>query len=437
MFGKPKQISNEWTFIKEGLEYEQYEFLAKAAAKFAKALKINPDNVTALIHKADVLYRMRRYDESLKSYSGAMALDPKNIDALFGKGQVLEKMQQYDKALKCFDDILDIDDTYTDAIAYAALCKSGLGDHAGALDQINGVLAKNFDHVQAHYCKSHILARLGKESESIMSLNHAHDAESKLSDLLFKQGQDYAAKKKYKKAVDMYNKALHYNPENTDALVSKGWTLDFVGLPTKDVLPLFDKAIKIDPQCTGAHLNMGFVFDRTGMHRKAVDCFDHVLEYDSKNVRALYSKGVALYSLKEYSAAVFFCDSAIRLAPSNKMAICCMVWILEHKKKYNDALRYCDMALEVDPNYVYAISYRGKILYQLKQYAESLKCYQKALALDPNNQTAEYYSNKVLKIIEKENRLKRRGQKHRSSNDDDYDDDDDNRHNKNSPPFEL
>ena len=415
--GKGRGV-NEWRHINEGLRCERYGQLSKAASRFAKALSINPHNGTALMHIAGIHYQTGRYDDSERCYAEIVKSDPSNIDALQGLGLTLEKQHKYAEALAHFERILAIDATYDDAVAYSALCRSGLGDHDKAIAMLDGVISRSGgNHVQAHYCRSRVLSRMHRDAESISALDDARKAEAMQSAALYEQGQALSRQKRHEKAVEMYTRALRLNPENTDALVAKGWTLDYAGLPSKDVVPLYEKAIRIDPHCTEAHLNLSFLYDRTGLYRKAVECLDRILEYDPRNVRALYSKGIALHSLKQHAAAAFFCDAAIRADPSNPKALCSMVWILEHRKRYAEALEYCDLAIGADPGYVYAHSYRGKLLYLLERYAEALLSYEKALSLDPGNRTAEYYRDKVVEKITKAQKRAAKGRKREGQDD--------------------
>jgi len=107
ILGNPK--SNEWTYVNEGMRCERYGQLAKAASKFSKALGINPHNVTALNHMANVMYGAGRYEQAAAYYDRAIAADPKNIGALHGKGLSLEKQHRYELALECFERVLEID----------------------------------------------------------------------------------------------------------------------------------------------------------------------------------------------------------------------------------------------------------------------------------------------------------------------------------------
>lgn len=391
---------NEWRHINEGLRCERYGQLSKAASRFAKALSINPHNGTALMHIAGIHYQAGRYGDAARRYEEIVESDPSNIDALQGLGLALEKQHKYAEALVHFERILAIDATYDDAVVYSALCRSGLGGHGEAVAMLDGVISRSGgDHVQAHYCRSRVLSRMRRDAESISALDDARKAEARQSAALYEQGKALSRQKKHEKAVEVYTRALRLNPENVDALVAKGWTLDYAGLPSKDVVPLYEKAIRVDPHCTEAHLNLSFLYDRTGMYRKSVACLDRILEYDPRNVRALYSKGIALHSLKQHAAAEFFCDAAIRADPSNPKALCSMVWVLEHRKRHAEALEYCDLAIDADPEYAYAHSYRGKLLYLLGRHDEALASYEKALALDPGNRTAEYYRDKVVEKI--------------------------------------
>ncbi len=393
---------NEWRHINEGLRCERYGQLSKAASQFAKALSINPHNGTALMHIAGIHYQAGRYGDAARRYEEIVESDPSNIDALQGLGLSLEKQHKYAEALVHFERILAIDATYDDAVVYSALCRSGLGGHGEAVAMLDGVISRSGgDHVQAHYCRSRVLSRMRRDAESISALDDARKAEARQSAALYEQGKALSRQKKHEKAVEVYTRALRLNPENVDALVAKGWTLDYAGLPSKDVVPLYEKAIQVDPHCTEAHLNLSFLYDRTGMYRKSVACLDRILEYDPRNVRALYSKGIALHSLKQHAAAEFFCDAAIRADPSNPKALCSMVWVLEHRKRHAEALEYCDLAIDADPEYAYAHSYRGKLLYLMGRHDEALESYEKALALDPGNRTAEYYRDKVVEKITK------------------------------------
>ena len=400
MFLFPKPV-NEWKYVRQGLQSERYGRDSKAAVSFARALEINPRNITALTHRADSLYRLAKYEESAVAYDAALAEDPKNIDALYGRGLVLEKLKEYGAALDSFEMLLGIDPGYVDAAAYAALCRCRLGSKDTALAQLAILTAEHPERIAPHYCQSLVMSAVGDAAGSIRSLDAARDAEHAHSDSLCDEGMSHQRQKRYQRAVEMYTKSLYYNPDNTRALVAKAWLFDYVGMPTGDVIPLFERAIMCDPRCTEAHLNLGFVHDRRGLYRKAVSCFDAVLEYEPGNIRAMYSKGVSLYSLKERAAAVFFCESAIRADPHNTMALCSMVWILEHEKRYDDALAYCEMAIKSDPEYAYAHSYRGKILYMQKKYKDALESYQMALDIDPGNKTALYYHSQIVELMEK------------------------------------
>ena len=96
------------------------------------------------------------------------------------------------------------------------------------------------------------------------------------------------------------------------------------------------------------------------------------------------------------------------------MALCSMVWLLEHSKKYHEALIFCDKALKINPRHVYALSYKGKLLLSLKQYEDAIKWYNKALEIEPDNQTAIYHKNQVVEALEKKNKkeFKKKFSKH-------------------------
>ena len=121
--------------------------------------------------------------------------------------------------------------------------------------------------------------------------------------------------------------------KNIKALVAKGWTLDYAGFSSKDVIHFYDEAIKVDPQYSDAWFNKGLLLDRTRLHKKAIECFDEILSYDPENVRALYCKGASHVALKQFGKGRFCCEAALSIEPKNVFALCTMVWCLATFKK--------------------------------------------------------------------------------------------------------
>jgi tetratricopeptide (TPR) repeat protein len=83
-------ISNINTLIGKGSALHSQGMCDDALQTYLLALSIDPNNIDALVGKADVLYNLSRYDNSnydnaLQTYLQALSIDPNNIDASNGR----------------------------------------------------------------------------------------------------------------------------------------------------------------------------------------------------------------------------------------------------------------------------------------------------------------------------------------------------------------
>jgi tetratricopeptide (TPR) repeat protein len=80
----------------------------EADACFEKALQLDPDNVEALIHVGFINIRRQKNKEAFDCFDRAARLDPTNISALSWKGNLYERLGQPEEALKCYNRVLEI-----------------------------------------------------------------------------------------------------------------------------------------------------------------------------------------------------------------------------------------------------------------------------------------------------------------------------------------
>ena len=83
-------ISNINALIEKGSALYNQGMCNEALQTYLQALSIDPNNIDALVGKADVLYSLSRYDNSnydnaLQTYLQALSINPNNIDASNGR----------------------------------------------------------------------------------------------------------------------------------------------------------------------------------------------------------------------------------------------------------------------------------------------------------------------------------------------------------------
>ena len=81
---------------------------AEAIALLETALRIEPDNVSVLLHLGNALQGLGRFEEAVARYDAALKRKPDFADVLSNRGNALAALERLDEALASFDAALAI-----------------------------------------------------------------------------------------------------------------------------------------------------------------------------------------------------------------------------------------------------------------------------------------------------------------------------------------
>jgi tetratricopeptide (TPR) repeat protein len=116
---------------------------------------------------------------------------------------------------------------------------------------------------------------------------------------------------------------------------------------------------------------------------KQVGYFSQAISIE-KTDSALYYRGLAKHSQKQFAEAIADYDQAIRLNPYFKWAYGDRGRAKRSLKRYEEALADFDFTITLDKKYDFAYSNRGLIKYELDRYTDAVLDFDRAIEIDPD-----------------------------------------------------
>ena len=124
-------------------EDEKY---TQALKYYENILRIESDNVAAIIDYGVTLQNLGRHRQALEMYDRALTIQPKNLVALINKVSVLHTLQKYSEAISCYNIVQNLDKKNTMAIAYKGLSVGEMGNITLAIKYFKKALSIDNDY---------------------------------------------------------------------------------------------------------------------------------------------------------------------------------------------------------------------------------------------------------------------------------------------------
>lgn len=217
----------------------------------------------------------------------------------------------------------------------------------------------------------------------------------------YHEGVNYAAKGKFKKAKEKFEKALKVDPsfedasraleviENvTDRKIAKKSAIHFFKGVVYEGESQWDKAIaecskaiELNPRFAYAYANRGVIYERKGQYDKAI--FDHTETIKVKPRFALaYNNRAKAYQKKgQYDKAIADLSKAVELNPRLYIAFYNRGNAYDDRGQYDKAIADFDKAIELNPEFPVAYNNRGIAYYNKGEYDKAREDVRKAQSL--------------------------------------------------------
>jgi clan AA aspartic protease (TIGR02281 family) len=335
---KHTKISKDALYTIRGRIYEDVENYDEALNDYAIALKINPDNATTLIRRANLYHSLENYTASDADWKHVLKIEKDNISAAIGLARNMVEKGQIDEAIKELNRLEKIDAGNSYIYMYRAKAYEKKEDYRKAIDDVIDWIY--YDEVDANNigylvdCAEHEFTyTIAKISEKVVK-----DTDKKTM-WLYLRALLYSGNEMYNEAIADYNAI---------------------------------EQLSSTPQLF-VYEYRGECYVETGEYDKAIAEFDKGLEL--KEDKDLYlRKAGAEYSKGDYESSIADYTKITELDPMNDRAYYNRGWVKEFgKKDYQGALHDYTTAIEIDNSNAHTYLSRGRIYQKILNQPELAK----------------------------------------------------------------
>ncbi len=298
-------------------------------------------------------------------------------------------------------------------------------DYSEALKHYDGAVdPRNPDSLNL-YRRATSLHAIGETDRALSDYGDAIRVDPNNSLAYLGRGVLLATRKRaYNRAIEDFDKVLALQPDNVDALISRGNAYSQIGDNGRALADLdraiqlapdnpqayvirglannrrgqkqlamqdYEAALKIAPRYPQALANRAALLSEEGRYDQAIADLDESIKADSDNPVAYYNRGYARFARHQYDEALADYDRAIKLEPAMGRAYNnrCLIRAITGKDLVA-GLQDCDTAQKLMPLNLDVRDTRGFIYLKLGDPRLALKEYNDALDVDPNRPLALY-----------------------------------------------
>ncbi len=225
-----------------GLQTGQFDV---AADYLVKTVRIQPDNVDALVNLGNAQQALLQHQKAIESFEAALLLRPDSAAALANLGNAHRQLGQRTEAVGYLKRALDIDPTLSEARRNLADTLLDVGATADALRHIRAA------------------AKADRYSPSV---------KASLANILH-------ANAEYEDSIAAYESILAARPDFPPIMCNLATVLDDLGR-TQEAIALLEKATRLNPNYAEGKYALGIALQHDGRNKEATDALHQALSID-------------------------------------------------------------------------------------------------------------------------------------------------------------
>ncbi len=367
-------------WIELGLIYRRQGDRHSALNTFTSALKFAPDNQEIKLKLSAEQLHFNQFDNCRQIVNELLRINPQNVAALIRLGEIYHQQQKRTEALQLFEQALAID---PQAI-WASIHLATELKHFGRFDEAAQQLQQALEY---HPHNFKLLMKLG----ALERQRHQQEAASKWFSLAIKKATNsqeniqaqlsaieaLIAVNNINEALQNLQSILNNSPNNIRAKLIYGSLLK-QQLDFKSAVKIYRDIITLDPKHLQAHLELANCLSEMGNNQAALDIMQTAQSFYPHELQVYKKIGDLYRNQKNRSQALVYYQKSLEIAPQNLTAQLDVAIGLKELNDLEEATRQINLILETYPNNFYALMQMGQLEHKRQQLDSAWQYFQRA-----------------------------------------------------------
>ena len=258
-----------------------------AIEHFHRAAELRPDRAVPYMNLGAAYSDMGQFGKAVEYTTKAIELEPNLATAHANLGQMYNRIGKHDKAISALEKAAELSPNHAETHAYLGTTYREAGQNAMAIRHFEKAVALRPHHIRTLMNLASACGDVGRNDRAIELLKQAVAIQPNLAAAFGNLGLIYRAQGRYKYAIEHFEKVLDLQSDGgeVETYLIIGGTYQKMGDHEK-AIPYFHKAIHLNPNHTNAHLLLGLSYRALKRGDQARVHFEKTLELEPDHPHA-------------------------------------------------------------------------------------------------------------------------------------------------------
>lgn len=315
-------------YYARGLTRERLALFEEALTDYNIYLEWKPDHPEALFNRAQLRYRLKKYEFARQDLLRLLSLPPGETTTVFFRqnpfsnevnqvfttqgsnkayvfnylGLVDTQREDFGQAIHWFDSALMITPRDAELLVNRGIAFEKSGDARSAQRDYEAALALNANLAIAKHNLSVLLSKNGKHTTAEQMLNEAIDDNPQLPFAYAERGYHHMSRGDYQKALIDFDHAIQLDSSQQDYFLNRGIVHEKMR-HYKAALSDYSRALRINERFEKAWLNRGNLQVTLKNLPEAIEDYTVAITYDPAYGLAYYNRAIAYHRMGRLAEA--------------------------------------------------------------------------------------------------------------------------------------